>query len=164
MKGVGPHSLVLVRILEHHPDWVIAWHERLGDSTVETDAARLTALTTWLRDDSELRFEMLCDLTAVDWLGREPRFDLVYHLRSPELRMRLRVKTAVADEVASVATVWPAADWLEREVFDLYGIHFAGHPDLRRILLDADFEGHPLRKDHPKRGRAGGTTGAEASS
>jgi NADH-quinone oxidoreductase subunit C len=150
MTGERPESQALVRVLAHRPESVRAWHERLGEATLETDASQIAALMAWLRDDAELGFETLCDLTAVDRLGREPRFEIVYHLRSPGQRLRLRVKAAVEWEIASVVGVWPAAAWLEREVFDLYGIRFAGHPDLRRILLPADFDGHPLRKDHPK--------------
>ena len=96
---------------------------------------------------------MLMDLTAVGHLGREPRFDVVYHLYSPELKQRLRVVVGVPEDdcrLASMVPLWPAADWLEREVWDLYGIRFEGHPDLRRILLYDEFEGHPLRKDYPK--------------
>lgn len=109
-----------------------------------------------LRDEPELRFEMLCDLTAVDHLGSEPRFEVVYHLRSLSLGALLRIRVGVPEpayELESVTSLWPAADWLEREVFDLFGIRFHGHPELRRILLQDEFEGHPLRKDYPRQRR-----------
>ncbi|MCP5071628.1 MAG: NADH-quinone oxidoreductase subunit C [bacterium] len=108
---------------------------------------------TFLRDEPALAFDMLIDLTCVDYLGREPRFEMVYHLYSVTRNHRLRIKAGVSEESATIGSVtglWAAADWMEREVFDLYGIVFENHPDLRRILLDEGFEGHPLRKDYPK--------------
>ncbi len=99
---------------------------------------------------------MLTDLTAVDYLERDPRFEVVYHLYSVSRNRRLRVKARVPEGTAEIDTlveVWPSANWMEREVFDLYGIRFRGHPDLRRILLYDDFEGHPLRKDYAKERR-----------
>ncbi len=104
-----------------------------------------------LRDTASLRFECL-DLTAVDWWPGEPRFQVVYHMASLERPARLRLKVFLPGEDAHIATVsglWPGADWLEREVFDLFGIVFDGHPDLRRVLMPEDWEGHPLRKDYP---------------
>ena len=119
------------------------------DHLVETCAA--------LRDTPELRFVFLADLLPVDYLPREPRFEIVYLLASlgapgfGETARRLRVKVRVASEevVPSVSDVWPAAGWSEREAFDLFGIRFSGHPDLRRILMPDDWEGYPLRKDYP---------------
>jgi len=105
-----------------------------------------------LRDDPDLSFDLLSDLTCVDYLGREPRFEIVYQLSSLAWRHRLRLKVPVPGHdptVASVTPLWRAADWAEREVYDLFGITFTGHPDLRRILLYPEFEGHPLRKDYP---------------
>jgi NADH-quinone oxidoreductase subunit C len=105
-----------------------------------------------LRDRPELRFGFLAELTAVDFWPREPRFELVYILVSIEHRLRLRVKVRLDGDAAHVATVsglWPAANWLEREVWDLYGIEFDGHPDPRRLLMPEDWEGFPLRKDYP---------------
>ncbi len=115
-------------------------------------ADRLPEVMTALRDLPGLAFALLSDLTAVDWWPGEPRFEVVYHLASIEHRVRLRVKVRIAGEKASVPTVrtvWPVADWLEREVWDLFGIVFEGHPDLRRLLMPEDWEGHPLRKDYP---------------
>jgi len=105
-----------------------------------------------LRDHPDTRFEMLSDLTVVDYLGRVPRFEVVYVLYSLAQRHRLRVKVAVPEEdaiVPTVSSVWKAAGWAEREAWDMYGVRFAGHPDLRRILMYPEFEGHPLRKDYP---------------
>jgi NADH-quinone oxidoreductase subunit C len=99
---------------------------------------------------------MLIDLTAVDYLPREPRFEVVYHLHSISINHRVRIKLLVPEgepEVDSATDLWSSANWLEREVWDLYGIRFAGHPDLRRLLLYEQFEGHPLRKDYPKERR-----------
>jgi NADH-quinone oxidoreductase subunit C len=110
----------------------------------------------FLRDDTDCQFDMLTDVTAVDYLGEEPRFEMVYHLYSVPKNKRLRVKARVgerAPEIATLCELWPSANWMEREVWDLYGIRFAGHPDLRRILLYEEFEGHPLRKDYPKEKR-----------
>jgi NADH-quinone oxidoreductase subunit C len=135
-------------------------------------AAQLRAALTVLRDHPELKFEMLYDVCSVDHLGREPRYEVIYHLRSLTHNHWLRVKTHTSSEeasVPSVCSVWPGADWHEREVFDMMGIRFTDHPDLRRILMPDDFEHHPLRKDYPVQGiepwhsylRAGGVlTGA----
>lgn len=120
------------------------------------DAAQALTLLGRLRDDPETSMRRLVDLTAIDWsgqAGQEARFEIVYRLHSPELKQRIRIHLPVAATdltIDSAVAVWPAAGWLEREVFDLFGIRFRGHPDLRRILLDADFEGAPLRKDYPR--------------
>ena len=108
----------------------------------------------FLRDDAKCRFEVLIDICGVDWPARESRFDVVYHLLSPRLNQRVRVKleTDEATPVASVVEVFSAANWFEREAYDMYGILFSGHPDLRRILTDYGFQGHPLRKDFPLTG------------
>ncbi|HNV02712.1 MAG TPA: NADH-quinone oxidoreductase subunit C [Vicinamibacterales bacterium] len=133
--------------VEHVSVWV-------GDWTVVVPAGRLVDAATFLRDQAACRFDYLSDLTAVDWLGRDARFDVVLCLYSTALRHRLRVKVRVADgePVPSVAGLWPAANWLEREVFDMFGITFTGHPDLRRILMPPDWQGHPQRKDYPLEG------------
>jgi NADH-quinone oxidoreductase subunit C len=109
-----------------------------------------------LQADPELAFDMLTDLTCVDFLGEEPRFEMVYHLYSVAKNHRLRVKSRVAEsacEIDTLVPLWPSANWMEREVWDLYGVRFTGHPDLRRILLYEEFQGHPLRKDYPKERR-----------
>jgi NADH-quinone oxidoreductase subunit C len=123
-----------------------------GQAVVVLDRQALPAAFTTLRDHADTRLELLTDLTAVDYLGRTPRFEVVYQLYSIALNHRLRVKVAVSAADASVPTasgVWKSALWAEREVFDMFGIRFAGHPDLRRILMYPEFEGHPLRKDYP---------------
>ena len=119
--------------------------------TLHVPADRLVETCTALRDRSSLRFDVLVEVTAADYVGRAPRFDVVYHLLSIVHRCRLRLKVRVGDgeAVPTVQDVWPAAGWLEREVWDMFGIEFAGHPDLRRLLMPEDWEGHPQRKDYP---------------
>jgi len=126
----------------------------VGDWTVIVPAGRLVEVATFLRDRPGCLFDYLSDLTAVDWPTRDRRFDLVLCLYSIPLRQRVRVKVRAADgeTVPSVTGVWPAANWLEREVFDMFGIPFSGHPDLRRLLMPADWQGHPQRKDYPLEG------------
>lgn len=147
---------ILERLVGELAGAVAACHHRLGDDTAVVEPDRLLEVMRFLRDDPELGFDMLMDVTAVDYLGREPRFEMVYHLYSLEKNHRLRVKAAVPEdscEIDSVLEIWPSANWLEREVWDMYGIRFRGHPDLRRLLLYEEFEGHPLRKDYPKERR-----------
>ena len=149
-------SPALRRLLEALPDAVHATHAQHGDATAVVDAARIVPVLRLLRDEAGLEFDMLSDMTAVDWLGESPRFELVYHLYSTVRNHRVRVKARVPEEspeIDSAIPVWPAANWLEREIWDLYGIRFRGHPDLRRLLLYEEFEGHPLRKDYPKERR-----------
>jgi NADH-quinone oxidoreductase subunit C len=159
-------SELLDQVCELLGDSVIDSHEAVGDTTVLVDRASLVDSMTLLRDDAALRFNFLMDLTAVDYLGRDPRFEVVYHLASVDLEprgteparlpRRLRVKVAVPEvpcEVPSLCPVWTAANWMEREAWDLYGVQFSGHPDLRRLLLYEEFVGHPLRKDYPKERR-----------
>ena len=154
MENFG--SPALRRLLEFFPSQVEATHAKLGDATALVARASLLEIMRLLRDEPGLDFEMLTDLTAVDYLGEEPRFELVYHLYSVKRNHRVRIKSRVPEqdpEIASLVSLWPSADWMEREVWDLYGIRFRGHPDLRRILLYEEFEGHPLRKDYPKEKR-----------
>ncbi len=145
---------------------LLAAHEQFGDTTVTLPRERIATLLERMRDDPGLRLNFLLDLTAVDYLGRDPRFEVVYHLASIDvtpgaaqpspLRHRLRVKVGVAEvpcECPSASAVYASANWMEREVFDLYGVRFSGHPDLRRLLLYEQFKGHPLRKDYPKERR-----------
>jgi NADH-quinone oxidoreductase subunit C len=120
--------------------------------TLEIQAAWLVRIAAAARDNPALRFDLLADLTAVDWWPREPRFQVVYHLASIERRARLRLKVSLPGdrpEIPTLQGVWPAAGWLEREVWDLFGIVFNGHGDLRRLLMPDDWQGHPLRKDYP---------------
>lgn len=127
---------------------------RLGELTAHADRDGLTDLMLTLRDDPRFAFEQAMDICGVDWPEREERFDVVYNLLSVTLNHRLRVvvTTDAATPVASVHEIWPVATWWEREAWDLYGIIFSGQPDLRRILTDYGFEGHPLRKDFPLTG------------
>jgi NADH-quinone oxidoreductase subunit C len=149
-------SPALRRLIDALPDAVLETHAHAGDATARVDAERIVEVARLLRDDSELEFEMLTDVTAVDYLGEEPRFEMVYHFYSVARNHRLRIKARVPEEPAeidSLVDVYASANWMEREVWDLYGIRFKGHPDLRRILLYEEFEGHPLRKDYPKERR-----------
>ncbi len=127
----------------------------LGDWTVIVAADRLLDVARFLRDVAVAPFDFCSDVTATDWPARpEQRFDIVYCLYSTTTKQRVRIKTRVGDQdaVASVSGIWPAANWLEREVFDMFGVRFAGHPDLRRILMPEDWHGHPERKDYPLQG------------
>ena len=122
--------------------------------TITATARDIIKVITFLRDDERCQFYSFFDITAVDWPAREQRFDVVYHLLSPRLNRRIRIKIETDEDtsVPSATGVFPGADWFEREAYDLYGILFSGHPDLRRLLTDYGFEGHPLRKDFPLTG------------
>jgi NADH-quinone oxidoreductase subunit C len=136
------------------PGTVLGHEVAFGELTVRALARDIVRLISFLRDDPRCQFICIIDITAVDWPNREPRFDVVYHLLSPKLNQRIRVKveTDEATQVPSITGVFPGADWFEREAFDLYGVLFSGHPDMRRLLTDYGFEGHPLRKDFPLTG------------
>ncbi|MFA7262764.1 MAG: NADH-quinone oxidoreductase subunit C [Caulobacter sp.] len=125
-----------------------------GELTVTGPAARVVQALTFLRDDPDCRFHQLIDLAGVDYPERPLRFDVVYHLLSMVRNHRIRLKVQADEDtpVPSVAGLFPAADWFEREAFDMYGIFFSDHPDLRRLLTDYGFHGHPLRKDFPMTG------------
>jgi len=125
-----------------------------GELTVTAQAADILKVVTFLRDDPRCRFVSIIDVTAVDWPARAKRFDVVYHFLSPRQNTRIRVKveTDEATPVPSIFSEFPGAEWFERETWDLYGVMFTDHPDLRRLLTDYGFEGHPLRKDFPLTG------------
>ncbi|WP_144223075.1 NADH-quinone oxidoreductase subunit C [Mesorhizobium amorphae] len=125
-----------------------------GELTVLVGAADVVKAATFLRDDAKCQFVSIIDVSGADYPSRALRFDVVYHLLSPKQNLRIRLKTHADEEmvVPSVTGVWPGADWFERETYDLYGVLFSGHPDLRRILTDYGFDGHPLRKDFPLTG------------
>jgi NADH-quinone oxidoreductase subunit C len=148
LKAIGDKALASL------PGAVLAAREAYGELTLSAEAARIVDALTFLRDDPACQFVCLTDLSGVDYPEREKRFEIVYLLLSPKLNRRVRVKIE-ADEatpVPSVVSVFPAADWYEREAYDMFGVLFEGHPDLRRILTDYGFDGHPLRKDFPMTG------------
>jgi NADH-quinone oxidoreductase subunit C len=125
-----------------------------GELTITIPPGDIVAAVKVLRDDERCRYVSIIDITAVDWPSRERRFDVVYHFLSPAHNRRIRVKIEVGETaaVSSIIDVFPGADWFEREAYDLYGVPFTGHPDMRRLLTDYGFEGHPLRKDFPLTG------------
>ena len=125
-----------------------------GEVTLTGPATRIVEALTNLRDNPDFRFSILLDVCGADYPEREKRFDVVYHLLSMTKNLRVRVKVQTDEDTAvpSVTSVFPSADWYERETFDMYGVFFEGHPDLRRILTDYGFHGHPLRKDFPMTG------------
>jgi NADH-quinone oxidoreductase subunit C len=141
-------------LVNTRPGSILGYSVAYGELTLQAKAQDIVEVVTLLRDDPRCEFVAFTDVTAVDWPQREKRFDVVYHLLSPTKNMRVRVKieTDESTPVASIIDVFPGANWYEREVYDLYGILFTGHPDLRRILSDYGFEGHPLRKDFPLTG------------
>jgi NADH-quinone oxidoreductase subunit C len=136
------------------PGAVRSARQAFGELTLTAEAARIVDVLTFLRDDADCRFVCFTDISGADYPDREKRFEIVYHLLSPKLDRRIRVKieTDEATPVPSVISVFPAANWYEREVYDFFGVLFDGHPDLRRILTDYGFDGHPLRKDFPMTG------------
>jgi NADH-quinone oxidoreductase subunit C len=136
------------------PGSVAGYRIANGELTVNVRPGDVVQLAAFLRDDERCQFWSIIDITAVDWPGREPRFDVVYHLLSPKQNLRIRVKLEVDERtpVPSIISVFPGANWFERETYDLYGVLFTGHPDMRRLLTDYGFEGHPLRKDFPLTG------------
>jgi NADH-quinone oxidoreductase subunit C len=147
-------SLKLLR--EEYPDAVLDTLLPQGDATAVIRPEFLTKVIELLKNDRRLLFDVLVDITAVDYLERKPRFTVVYHLLSLSFNRRLRLKVSVEDGdpvLDSLTPWWGSANWLEREVWDMFGIRFAGHPDLKRILMYEGFEGHPLRKDYPIRKR-----------
>ncbi len=141
-------------ITDSVPDLASSSSIKLDELTIATSREALIRLLTFLRDDQECQFKQLVDICGVDWPEREPRFDIVYHLLSHRQNHRIRVKlmTDAQATVPSANDLFSAASWYEREVWDLYGVFFDGHPDLRRLLTDYGFDGHPLRKDFPLTG------------
>lgn len=133
---------------------VIGYEIARGELNLTVLAADIVKVAKFLRDDPVCLFKSFIDVTAVDLAGREKRFDVVYHLLSPRINQRIRVKAELGENetIASLIDVYRGADWFEREAYDLYGVLFTGHPDMRRILTDYGFEGHPLRKDFPLTG------------
>lgn len=145
------HAVILLRA--KFADSIIATKKFRGEMTVTVKKEFLTKICGFLKEN--LQFNLLIDVTAVDYMGKAPRFMMVYHLLSIPSKERLRLKAPVSEPdpaIDSLVPIWRTANWLEREVFDLYGITFKNHPDLRRILLPDDWAGHPLRKDYPLQG------------
>jgi NADH-quinone oxidoreductase subunit C len=148
---------IVARLQERFPSHLAETRTHRGEATVVATREGLVDLLRFCRNDGELAFDVLTDLTAVDYLrypGREdgPRFEVVYHLTSLRHNHRLRVKVRVDEDdpvVPTLVPLWPIANWFEREVWDMFGIRFDGHPDLRRLLMYEEFVGHPLRKDYP---------------
>jgi len=148
---------ILAELQRRFGDAIVETHDHRGDPTAVVAQEDLLAVLAHCRDDVALAFDVLMDLTAVDYLkfpGREdgPRFEVVYHLYSLTHNHRLRLKVRMDEDdpnVPSAVALWPIANWLEREVWDMFGVRFEGHPDLRRLLMYEEFVGHPLRKDYP---------------
>jgi NADH-quinone oxidoreductase subunit C len=146
---------LIEKLKARFPGAVLESHSQHGDDTAVIEPARWKEIARFLRDDPGCQMNMLTDLTAVDFPDREPRFEVVAHLYSLEKGHRLRLKARVGDadaegvEIETLTDLWASANWMERECYDLLGVVFRGHPDLRRILLYPEFEGHPLRKDYP---------------
>ena len=145
------NDTILKRLNDEFAESILEVAEFRNELTVIVRKENIHQICQFLRDDPELHFNFLSDLCGVDWLERKPRFDVVYNLYSIEKNHRVRLKIRVDDgeDVPSVTSVWSTANWHEREVFDMFGIRFDRHPDLRRILMPEDSEGHPLRKDFP---------------
>ncbi|GLQ57725.1 NADH-quinone oxidoreductase subunit C [Devosia nitrariae] len=148
LKELGEH------ITRSLGEAVVSSEMAYGELTLTVARESIVDVATFLRDDPECRFISIVDVCGVDYPEREKRFDVVYHFLSPRLNQRVRVKLEADDvePVPSITGVFPGANWFEREVYDLYGVLFSGHPDLRRILTDYGFDGHPLRKDFPLTG------------
>lgn len=145
----------LARLLGWNAAAVSAARFERGELIIFLEKEFLREGAALLRDDPELRFSSLSDLTCVDWYPREPRFEVIYELLSMSRKERVRLKVKLGSEqprIDSLVPLWPGANYFEREVFDLFGIHFEGHPYLRRIMMPEDWDGHPLRKDYPVEG------------
>ena len=145
-------------LIEHienaHPQDIITANLVRDELVVTAQSHAIIRLLSWLRDDATCQFTCLIDITAVDWPKKDQRFEIIYHLLSVRQNQRIRVKIAVGDDesVPTATGIFSASGWFEREVWDLFGIYFVDHPDLRRLLTDYGFEGHPLRKDFPLTG------------
>ncbi len=148
LKELGQHVEL------KRPECVVGWEIARGELTVEIAPSSVVSFCNFLRDDQTCKFSTLIDITAVDYPEREARFDLVYHFLSMYQNQRIRVRMALREDesAASITEGFPAAGWFEREVYDMFGILFTGNPDLRRLLTDYGFRGHPLRKDFPTTG------------
>ena len=155
-EAMTPEALTELgaHIAAKRPDCVLGHDVTNGELNIDVAPASLFGLVEWLKSDRSCQFSTLVDITGVDYPSRPKRFDVVYHLLSMYQNHRVRLRVSIRDEdmMPSVIAVHPSANWFEREVFDMFGILFTGHPDLRRILTDYGFRGHPLRKDFPTTG------------
>ena len=143
---------ILSQIQTAFPDKIQSHHSSHGNDTIVIDRTDALAVLRQLKESPDLSFNLLIDITGVDFFGKEPRFEVVYHLYSLTHNRRLRIKVPLPEDDAqtpSASALWKSANWLEREVWDMFGIAFTDHPDLRRILMYEEFRGHPLRKDYP---------------
>ncbi|MBM4256562.1 MAG: NADH-quinone oxidoreductase subunit C [Deltaproteobacteria bacterium] len=147
-----PETGLLSKIEAAFPGKILEHYSQYGYDVIVLNRDDAVAIFATLRDHPDFAFNQLSDLTATDFLGQEPRFELMYQLNSLSLNHRLQVKIRVPEDAAwahTVSSIWKSGDWLEREVWDMFGIKFTDHPDLRRILMYEEFKGHPLRKDYP---------------
>lgn len=148
-------EMVVQKLKEKFPNSVLDSYSFRDENTVIIKKEDIAEVCRFLKSDPDLSFDFLSDLCGVDYMGREPRFEVVYHLFSIDRHHRIRLKAMVGEgeKISSVVGIWGTADWHEREAFDMYGIIFEGHPNLTRILMPEDWDGHPLRKDYPLKGR-----------
>lgn len=148
-------EMVVEKLKKRFAATVLGSYSFRDESTVIVKKEDIVAVCKYLKSDPDLSFDFLSDLCGVDYIGREPRFEVVYHLFSISKHHRIRLKAMVGEgeKISSVVSVWSTADWHEREAFDMYGIVFEGHPNLIRILMPENWDGHPLRKDYPLTGR-----------
>ena len=152
LREASPEENLTVRKLrEGCPDAILSTKSFRNETTIVVKPSEIVRVCRYLKEDPDVRYNFLSDLTAVDRLREHPRFDVVYHLYSLQFKRRVRLKVQVeeGEAVPSVTHVWGTADWHEREVYDMFGVAFEGHPDLRRILMPEGWSGHPLRKDYP---------------
>jgi NADH-quinone oxidoreductase subunit C len=148
-------NLIVGKLTAFDPPSIVGVERFRGELTVEVQSGAIRRVAEFLCRDEDLQFRYLADVTAVDRYPVEPRFEVNYHLYSLRLEHWLRIKARLSGEnptIESVTSIWPGANWHERETFDLFGIRFAGHPDLRRILMPEHWQGHPLRRDYPTEG------------
>jgi len=151
-------ELIIQKLKKNFPDSFIDFNVHMGDLSVKVDKKNIVKICSYLKEDSELEFIFCEDVTAIDWAKRKNRFTVVYHIFSFKHNFRLCIKADVDESdcaIDTVSTVWKTANWEEREVYDMFGISFNNHPDLRRMYLPEEFEYHPLRKDFPLMGIPG---------
>jgi NADH-quinone oxidoreductase subunit C len=148
----GEESITIKKLKDKFPQYILSIHNYRGDDTALIKRETITEVCKFIKDDKDLDYNFLTDLTVVDYLGNDPRFEVVYHFYSLKHNHRVRIKAGVPESdptIDSLTPLYKGANWFEREAWDMYGIKFNGHPDLRRILLYEEFKGHPLRKDYP---------------